>query len=214
MKRNFRSLLVLWFALLACGAGAQGVELHVDRGGWAAAAGGAVVTERFDQAVLGQGLLSIVEVGSGHGWGVTGGLYDDRVVGDSSYTVFSFATAVTGFGATWDLSPAGLGQGLLLLVDGQAVGREIPHDLVGGFFGVTSTTPFDSVVIYGGSQGGIAESYRMDDLVFALPSDGLGGGLLPPGLDTPAAPVPEPQTYLLMLLGLVAIGFVVAGRMK
>jgi hypothetical protein len=197
--------------LCALTAGAQEVALHVDREAWAAAAGGQVVTERFDQAVLGNGLV-IAEVGSGHGWGVSGGVYDDRVVGDSSYTVFSFATAVTGFGATWDLSPAGLGQGLLLLVNGTALAREIPHDTVGGFFGVTSATPFDSVVIYGGSQGGLAESYRLDDLVFALP--GIGGGLLPPGLETPAAPVPEPQTYLLMLLGLVAIGFAVAGRMK
>ena len=213
MTRFLRHLLLpLLWALAGSCAFAQDLALHVDRDAWAAAAGGRIVTERFDEAVLGNG-LAIVEVGTGHGWGVSGGRYDDRVVGDSSYTVFSFASAVTGFGATWDLSPAGLGQGLLLLVNGMAVAREIPNDTLGGFFGVTSATPFDSVVIFGGSQGGIAESYRLDDLVFALPGGGAGG-LLPPGLDTPAAPVPEPQTYLLMLLGLVAIGFVVGGRLK
>jgi hypothetical protein len=214
MTRFLRLCLPLLLALVGLASEAQEVELHVDRESWASAARGQVVQEHFDQAALGNG-LSIVEVGSGHGWGVWGGAYDDRVVGDSSYTVFSFATAVTGFGATWDLSPAGLGQGLLLLVNGLAVSREIPNDIAGGFFGVTSATPFDSVVIFGGSQGGIAESYRMDDLVFALPGDGVFDPVLPPpDIGTPTAPVPEPQTYLLMLLGLVAIGFVVSGRLK
>jgi hypothetical protein len=214
MTRFFRPLLTLLLATLTGAAAAQALTVHVDRDAWAEAAGGPVLTERFDAAVPGNG-LSIVEVGSGHGWGVSGGRYDDRVVGDSSYTVFSFASAVTGFGATFDLSPGGFGQGLLLLIDGLAVGREIPNDTVGGFFGVTSSTPFDSVVIFGGSQGGLAESYRLDDLVFAP----AGGGVFdpplpPPDIGAPAAPVPEPQTYLLMLLGLVAIGFVVTGRMK
>lgn len=203
-------LLLAWGGLSAS---AQELELHADRDAWAAAAGGQVVTERFDQAVLGAG-LTITEVGAGHGWGVANGVYDDRVVGDSAYTVLSFASAVTGFGAFFDLSPGGLGQGLLLLVDGMALAREIPNDAVGGFFGVTSATPFDSVVIFGGSQGGVAEIYRLDDLVYALSGDGGGLAPLPPTVDVPAAPVPEPQTYLLMLLGLVAIGFIVSSRMK
>jgi hypothetical protein len=192
MKTALR-IATLVLALFGLGSAQAQVTAYTDRAAWEAAVG-SFAEESFG----GDGLngFTIIEIGSGHSYNVTGGLYWDRVVDDSSYTIYSFETATTAFGAQWNLLLGGLGQGLRLAVDGVAITPEISNTY-SGFFGFTSTAAFDAVTVFAGSQGGMAESHSVDNLVYAT-----------------AMPVPEPATYLLMIAGLVAIGWVVSGRMK
>jgi len=187
-------IAALLLALFGLGVAQAQVTVYTDRSAWQAAVG-SFAEESFSGDTLNG--FTITEVGRGHSYNVTGGLYWDRVVGDSSYTVYSFETATTAFGADWNvLVGLGLGQGLRLTVDGVAITPEIPNVHV-GFFGFTSAAAFDTVTVFGGSQGGVAESHSVDNLVYAT-----------------ATPVPEPSTYLLMIAGLLAIGWVVSRNMK
>jgi hypothetical protein len=191
MKSALRIAAFL-LALVGLASARAQVTVYTDRAAWEAAVG-SFATESFGGEVNG---FTVDEVGSGHSYGVSGGLYWDRVAGDSSYTIYSFEQATTAFGADWNLLPGGAGQGLRLVVDGNAITPEIANVYV-GFFGFTSTAAFDAVTVFAGSQGGMAESHSVDNLVYAT-----------------AMPVPEPATYLLMIAGLLAIGWVVSRRMK
>lgn len=192
MKTAFRTAALV-FALFGLGSAHAQFTVYTDRAAWQAAAG-SFAEESFGGDELNG--FTITEIGSGHSYHVTGGLYWDRVVDDSSYTIYSFETATTAFGADWNLLPGGLGQGLRLAVDGIAITPEISNTY-SGFFGFTSNAAFDAVMVFAGDQRGMAESHSVDNLVYAT-----------------ATPVPEPETYWLMLIGLVAIGLIVSRRMK
>ena len=91
----------------------------------------------------------------------------DRVVPGGATTTWSFATPLIGFGAYWDLAgPGGPGTGIALLLDGAPVGTEIVRSTSGGFFGVTSSTAFNSVLVRAGTDPlGVQETYEMDNMV-------------------------------------------------
>jgi len=193
MKSALR-FLALVFALFGVGSAQAQFTVYTDRAAWQAAVG-SFAQESFDDADI--SAFTLVEIGTGHSYGVTGGRYMDRVVGEVSFTIYSFESATAAFGADWDLTlGGGLGQGLLLAVDGVAVGPQIGNDYR-GFFGFTSTRTFDAVMVFGGSLGGMAETHSVDNLVYAT-----------------AMPVPEPSTYVLMIVGLLAIGLLVSRHMK
>ena len=192
MKTALR-IAALVLALFGLGSAQAQYTIYTDRSAWEAAVG-SFAEESFSGAELNG--FTITEVGSGHSYHVTGGLYWDRVVDGSSYTIYAFESATTAFGADWNLLPGGLGQGLRLSVDGVAIAPEISNAYT-GFFGFTAAAAFDAVTVFAGSQGGMAESHSVDNLVYAT-----------------AAPVPEPSTYLLMIAGLIAIGWLVSRRMK
>jgi hypothetical protein len=191
MKSAFRIAAYL-LALLGLGMAQAQVTVYTDRAAWEAAVG-SFAEESFGGDLNG---LMLNEVGTGHSYGVSGGLYWDRVSGETSYTIYSFEQATTAFGADWNLLPGGTGQGLRLVVDGVAITPEISN-VYAGFFGFTSNAAFDAVTVFAGSQGGMAESHSVDNLVYAT-----------------AVPVPEPATYMLMIAGLLAIGWLVSRRMK
>jgi hypothetical protein len=145
---------------------------------------GAYDEEFFDDDIFEPG-ISVVTVNGlvQAGAGVLGpdGVWWDRVIPQEATTTWSFATPLVGFGAYWDLAyPGGPGTNIALSLDGELVGTEILNSTEGGFFGVTSTTPFDAVLVSAGTNPvGWCETYEMDNMVISpIPAPGaivLGG---------------------------------------
>lgn len=164
-----------------------------DRALWEAAVGGSFSEETFSTATPTG--FTITEVGSGHSSGISGGVYHDRSVFDTDYTNYSFSSLINAFGANWDLTPGGAGQGLQLFAGGEMITPQIANTYTGGFFGVVSTTAFSVLSVHSGSYSGNAETHDVDNVVFHNVSA-----------------VPEPESYALMLAGLGFMGFVARRR--
>ena len=69
----------------------------------------------------------------------------------------------------------------------------------------TDSTPVDGFTFAGLAAG----NYALNVLGYAT---GSGGGFYGGGMTAQTAPVPEPETYALMLAGLAAIGFMTSRR--
>jgi len=174
-------------SFLACSANAA-ITVYTDRSAWEAAVG-AYDEEFFDDAIFDPDVSVVTDNGLVQaGSGVLGpdNVWWDRVIPASdpsgpATTTWSFATPLLGFGAFWDLAgPGGPGTNIALSLDGELVGTEILNSTEGGFFGVTSTTPFDAVLVSAGTNPvGWCETYEMDNMVISpIPAPGaivLGG---------------------------------------
>lgn len=189
-----RTLIVAVFALVAVapqvGTAATITVFSNNLAGWQAAAGGPVVIETFS---AGPPLATGMTIVSGNGT-VSGGEYHDIVdnpVGSANDQVtFGFPFPISAFGANFDLSPGGSGQGIRIDVTfagggTQTVSVEVPSGFTGQFFGFVSDTPISQVQLRGGTQGGVQETFDMDNARFVA-----------------AATVPEPSTFA--LFGLIA----------
>jgi hypothetical protein len=163
-------------SFFACSANAA-ITVYTDRLAWEAAVTN-YQEEFFDDAILEPG-VSVVTVNGlvQAGTGVLGpdGVWWDRVIpvgepGGPATTTWSFVTPLVGFGANWDLAgPGGPGTGIALTLDGVLVGTEIVNGTEGGFFGVTSTTPFNAVLVGAGTNPiGWCETYEMDNMVTSV----------------------------------------------
>ena len=159
-------------AILACSANTA-ITIYTDRSAWESAVG-AFDEEFFEDTILNPGVSVVTDNGLIQaGTGVLGpdGVWWDRVIPPveavSATTTWQFATPLVGFGAYWDLAgPGGPGTGIALTLDGELVGTEIVNSTQGGFFGVTSTTPFNAVLVAAGTDPiGWAETYEMDNMV-------------------------------------------------
>jgi hypothetical protein len=166
-------------SFIACSANAA-ITVYTDRSAWESAVG-AYDEEFFDDAIFAPDVSVVSDAGLVQaGTGVLGpdGVWWDRV-SPTQYglatTTWSFANPLVGFGAYWDLAyPGGPGTGIALTLDGDLVGTEIVNSTEGGFFGVTSTTPFNAVLVAAGTDPiGWAETYEMDNMVTStIPAPG------------------------------------------
>lgn len=187
MKLN---LIATATALMLATASQAAVTVYTSQSAFAAALG-TLSTEDFNDTTLVPGLSFVSTVGS-----IGSGRFNDRVFRGGPTTTFSFAGGARGVGAIFDLSPGGFGQALSFTLNLSGGGTElVPSEIstnVGTFFGFISTNRFNSVLITAGSNPGVAETYNLDNLQF-------GAG------------VPEPGTWMLMVVG---FGLVGAGMRK
>ncbi len=185
------AMLAAASALLLASASQATVTVYNSQAAFAAALG-PLATEDFTDATLVSG-LSIVSTASQAA--ITGGHYHDRTVLGGAQTIYSFAGGANGFGAIFDLSPGGFGQGLQFTLNLTAGGTEVVPVLaatqVGAFFGFTSTNTFSSVLVTSGTNPGVAETHDLDDLQFGS----VAGGA-----------VPEPASWMLMVAGFGMVG--------
>jgi hypothetical protein len=174
---------------------AQGaITVYSDRTTWETAVG-TYQEEFFTDAIFEPGVSVVTVNGTVKaGTGVLGpdNVWWDRVVPGGATTTWSSATPLTGFGAYWDLNyPGGPGTNMALLLDGELVSTEIPCTIEGAFFGVTSSTPFNSVLVRAGTDLlATWETYEMDNMVSSA---------------VPASTVPAPGA---ILLGSIGVGLV------
>jgi hypothetical protein len=108
-------------------------------------------------------------------------------------TTFVFADPIRAFGGTYDFTPGGVGQKFDVIVsfldpDREAVNLGAPAG-GSGFFGFTSPYAVKQVVFQAKAGN---ESYSFDNLSF--------------GPTLPTAPVPEPGTWALLILGFFGMG--------
>jgi hypothetical protein len=151
------------------------------------------LTEDFSGA-LNTG-VSFVFNGGNHGVGVNLDVFNDRVTPNNGTTctlaggcntVWTFVQPIYAWGGFFDLDPGGAGTGIDVFAGGFGVG--VGPSIVNtttAFWGFVSDTPFTTVALFADGQGGVQETYKLDDMVYA--------------------PVPEPGTLLLLGSGLVGL---------
>ncbi len=130
--------------------------------------------EFFTDAILNSGICvdagdpphGSVDVTGEKGYGA--GVWWDRVAPSYDSTTWFFTDTIIGFGGYWNLAgPGDMGTGIQLYLDGIPVSEEIPNLLTNSFWGVVSTVPFNEILIVAGTYEGVAETYVMDNMVYA-----------------------------------------------
>ena len=185
--RTLLSSILLWLGVTA-GSSFAATTVYTDRAAFDLATGAGLSFEGFSDASFDGFTLTPANAGGG----VTNGQFIDRPTPGNNgvSTTFVFDSPITAFGANYDLSPGGSGNGLRFVLDGnEIVAQEIsaPFD---GFFGFVSDTSFSSLIVEAGSGPGRAETHFFDGLSF--------------GIAAPVAPVPVPASLPMLLLALAA----------
>ncbi len=157
-----RSLLILFLVILVAGIAGASTTVYTSRAEWEIVLG-AYEEEFFDDDILNPDLSVVTDAGH-----VTGGVWRDELTPqEEQTTTWQFTAAVSAFGGYWNLAgPGGEGTSIAVSIDGNSVG-EIPNTYSGQFWGFISTEPFSSVYLHSGSTPGIAETYEMDNMVYA-----------------------------------------------
>lgn len=170
------------------------IVVFTNRTAFEGALGTPIQTETFNDAILLTGLSFNSNTGSAS---ISSGSFNDRLTPGTN-TTFSFVPNIFGFGGNFDLSPGGAGLGIQLTTVLAAGGTgmvvpEIPNSFTGGFFGFISTDGLTGVRLTSGTQGGVAESFSLDNLTF-------GGAAA-----TATTAIPEPGSLALVGMALAAL---------
>lgn len=189
MSKYLKTLAVV--ASLAAASAAHAVvapsfTVYTDQASWEAAVAGLKIgLEDFSDSTVPDFTINSASAT------ISGGVLNDF---DYKWNTSSYAFAkdILAIGGNWNLSPQDPGSGLNLYVNGSLAGT-IASSYNGGFFGFVSNTPFATLTIKMGSENTIGEHYTVDNIRFA-------------------APVPEPETYAMLVAGLGLLGAVARRR--
>lgn len=164
-------------------AASAATTIYTDRASFDLATGGNLSFEDFnDQSLDGFSGTSDAAFFS------NGGVRDRPTPGGATTTFTFGGGGITAFGADYDLSPGGNGNGLRFVLDGnEVVSQELSAPYT-GFWGFVSDTFFTTVRVEAGSGPGRAETHTFDNLSF--------------GIAQPVAPVPLPAGLPLLLTAL------------
>jgi hypothetical protein len=175
MKKLITFCLVVLFV---AGSANAVTTVYTNRALWETAAG-TFTEEDFDDGVLNADISVVSTVGviqAGVSVLGTDNVWWDQLddgVNPVQRTTWSFATAITAFGADWDLASTevgGPGTNIRMYLDGVLVGSEIVNSTQGSFWGVTNGA-FDTILLTEGnntSGGGFRETYEMDNMVYSV----------------------------------------------
>ena len=150
--------------ILAGSVAGAATTIYTSRTAWESAVG-AYQEEFFDDAILNPGVSVVSSVGY-----ITDGVWWDRLAPpyENTTTTWQFTPAIYAYGGNWDLAgPGGLGTSVAVSINGVSVGQ-ILNTYSGQFWGFVSTEPFSSVLLKSGSTPGSAETYEMDNMVYAF----------------------------------------------
>jgi hypothetical protein len=154
---------------------------------------GSYTTEDFNDATLNLGLSVSTVNGS-----ISGGLWNDKVVQSGASTTWMFTNPINAWGADFDFTPGDWGGGINVSLDLLGNGVVLAHTMLNpslpdgntwpfvGFYGLRADMSFDRVVLTGGSQKwATQESYTLDNMKYSS--------------------IPEPTTWSMLVLGVVAL---------
>src|ERR1700754_1075457 len=182
MRKFIVSALLAGTVLAAAPAQAQ-VTVYTSQAAFLAALGGLPSVENFADTTLVSGLSFSSNAGS-----IGGGVFNDRLVPAVQTTTFSFGQFINGFGGFFDLTPGGAGLGIAFNpAPGSTLTVQVPNSYSGQFWGFISVNSFSSLLLTAGTQGGVAETYTLDDLTFGVQGAPTG--------------VPEPAAWGMMIGG-------------
>ncbi|NOZ52937.1 MAG: PEP-CTERM sorting domain-containing protein [Gammaproteobacteria bacterium] len=187
-----RAIIAATFAsLLYIGqSSAAVISVFTDQALWESAVGNFTI-ETFDDSLLNRE-ISVTSTAGDHS--VSSGVFNGLVFEDDTValdTNWSFTGPILAFGGNWDLSPGSPGTGLEIALHSPddfflVAGRpDIANTYTGGFWGILSDTPFNAIQILSGDSG--IENYTLDNLVYSK------------------IQVPEPNSLLLLALGLIGL---------
>ncbi|ELR99825.1 hypothetical protein [Gloeocapsa sp. PCC 73106] len=190
--------------MIASPAQAFNIRVFTDKTAWIDALGEA----SFETEDFADGIFNDFEFVSETGRGtIEAGEYTDRLIPDAS-TSFTYlgSSDLTAFGGEWDLvrHPRGLGL-TITLANGETetIRREIENSSDFDFFGFISASPFESIQLNTGTQGGAAETFSLDNVVYG----GDGFDPIPgPGEEPLPIATPEPTSIISSIfLGLIGV---------
>jgi len=166
MKKKL--LIICAIVLFIAGSANAAFTTYTDRPSWETAVYNVYWEEDFEDDDLDPHILSFTP--STSGYGISGGVWEDRIDDSQGPSIITFANPMNAFGGEWDLTPGGAGTGIAVSMDGTTSVGEIANTYSGGFWGFVSDTYFTSIHLTEGSSGTLdthVETYELDNMVFA-----------------------------------------------
>lgn len=196
IRMTVASAVIGMAGLMAVSAANAAITTFTTEASWLSAVGSGSVLENFNDPVLAAPLTSIT--GGSFQTG-THAFAGEQVYGgvatSSNVITFNFSTAISALGGFWDLNgPGGPGTNLTLSLIGGGTETFVDYfsnSLAGSFQGFVTSSAFNSMTLSMGTACCV-ETFQMENLRIA--------------------PVPEPETYAMFMVGLGLIGFMARRR--
>lgn len=165
-------IIICAIVLFVAGSANASFTIFTDRGAWEDAVYNVYWVEDFFDDTLHEHIVSMTQTGTETpGYDISGGVWNDTINynNNGSITTISFAQPMNAFGGDWNLTVGGVDEPGIKVktAEGYTVGLlDNDHN---GFWGFTSNTNFNSLVLSKGPYGNEnnQEEYTLDNMVFS-----------------------------------------------